>query len=77
MHHSFHQKIKQHKVLLIITLIIRIVFLSRILGCFLRDHVTLKTGGKMVKIQHCHHRNKVLKCIFILNINIEYSYFKL
>jgi len=29
-----------------------------VLEWFLRDHVTLKTGVMMLKIQLCHHRNK-------------------
>jgi len=28
-----------------------------ILECFLKDHVTLKTGVMTLKIQLCHHRN--------------------
>jgi len=30
-----------------------------ILELFLKDHVTLKTGVMMLKIQLCHHRNKL------------------
>jgi len=30
-----------------------------ILDLFLKDHVTLKTGVMMLKIQRCHHRNKL------------------
>ncbi len=34
-----------------------------ILGGFLKDHVTLKTAVMILKIQRCHHRNKLhLKC---------------
>jgi len=25
----------------------------------MKDHVTLKTGENMLKIQHCHYRNKL------------------
>ncbi len=30
-----------------------------ILERFLKDHVTLKTGVMMLKIQLCHHMNKL------------------
>jgi len=39
-----------------------------ILERFLKDHVTLKTGLMMLKIQLCHFRNKLhFKCIPIEN----------
>jgi len=48
-------------------IIIKNMFLKHqisILELFLKDHVTLKTGIKMLKFQLCHHRNKVKKyCI--------------
>jgi len=44
-----------------------------ILNCFLKDHVTLKSGVMMLKIQLCDHRNK-LHFIIYLNYNTISQY---
>ncbi len=35
-----------------------------ILEGFLKDHVALKTGVMMLKIQRCHHRNTLRLTIY-------------
>jgi len=45
---------------------------NHLLQWFLKDHVTLKTGVMMLKIQFCQHRNK----LHFWNL-IEISYFRL
>ncbi len=69
MHHSFHKNIRQHNCIL------RNVYWAESLHIRMisEDHVTLKTGVMMMKIQLCRTEiNYILK-----RIQIEKTYFKL
>ncbi len=68
MYHGFLQNIKQHNCFLEYTDNNKKYFLSGILEWFLKDHVTLKTGVMMLKIQRHHHRNTLFKKKIFHNI---------
>ncbi len=54
-YNCFHNNIKE----LLSTLLTIKMFLEHQISIFLKDHVTPKTGVMILKIQLCHHRNKL------------------